>query len=89
VQGFDDHRDAVDAANSTRFGLACSIWTKDLTRGHRMAGLIDAGMIWVNGWMMRDLRTPFGGMKHSGVGREGGEAALNFFTEPSSITIGY
>lgn len=89
VQGFDHHHAAVEAANSTRFGLACSIWTKDLTRGHRMAGSIDAGMIWVNGWMMRDLRTPFGGMKHSGVGREGGDAALNFFTEPSSITIGY
>ena len=89
VQGFDEHREAVNAANASRFGLACSIWTKDLTRGHRMASMIDAGMVWVNGWMLRDLRTPFGGMKQSGIGREGGEEALRFFTEPRSITIGY
>jgi aminomuconate-semialdehyde/2-hydroxymuconate-6-semialdehyde dehydrogenase len=89
VQGFDEHREAVTAANAVPYGLACSIWTKDLTRGHRMAAMIDAGITWVNGWMLRDLRTPFGGMKHSGVGREGGEDALRFFTEPKSITIGY
>jgi aminomuconate-semialdehyde/2-hydroxymuconate-6-semialdehyde dehydrogenase len=71
------------------FGLACSIWTKDLDRAHRMSAMIDAGMIWVNAWMLRDLRTPFGGMKQSGIGREGGRDALQFFTEPRSITIGY
>lgn len=89
VQGFDTHGEAVKRANAVPYGLACSIWTRDLSRGHRMAAMIEAGMTWVNGWMIRDLRTPFGGMKHSGVGREGGEDALRFFTEPRNITIGY
>jgi len=89
VQGFDTHHEAVQRANAVNYGLACSIWTKDLNRAHRMAAMIDAGMTWINGWMVRDLRTPFGGMKQSGVGREGGEDALRFFTEPRSITIGY
>lgn len=89
VQGFDTHNEAVQRANAVPFGLACSIWTKNLDRAHRMSAMIDAGMIWVNAWMLRDLRTPFGGMKQSGIGREGGEEALRFFTEPRSITIGY
>ena len=89
VQGFDTHGEAVSRANATGYGLACSIWTRDLDRAHKMAAKIEAGMIWVNAWMLRDLRTPFGGMKRSGVGREGGEDALKFFTEPRSITIGY
>ncbi len=89
VQGFDTHGEAITRANAVPYGLACSIWTKDLTRGHRMASMIESGMTWVNAWMMRDLRTPFGGMKQSGVGREGGQDALRFFTEPRSITIGY
>ena len=89
VQGFDTHHEAVQRANAVPFGLACSIWTKDLDRAHRMSAMIDAGMIWVNAWMLRDLRTPFGGMKQSGIGREGGRDALQFFTEPRSITIGY
>ena len=89
VQGFDTHNEAVQRANAVQYGLACSIWTKDLDRAHRMSAMIDAGMIWVNAWMLRDLRTPFGGMKQSGIGREGGEEALRFFTEPRSITIGY
>ncbi len=89
VQGFDHHGEAVARANATRYGLACSIWTRDLERAHRMAARIDAGMIWVNSWMLRDLRTPFGGMKHSGVGREGGEEAVRFFTEPRSVTIAH
>ena len=89
VQGFDTHGEAVTRANAVPYGLACSIWTRDLTRGHRMSAMVESGMTWVNGWMLRDLRTPFGGMKHSGLGREGGEEALRFFTEPRSITIGY
>ena len=89
VQGFDHHGEAVARANASRYGLACSLWTRDLERAHRMAARIDAGMIWVNSWMLRDLRTPFGGMKDSGVGREGGEEALRFFTEPRSVTIAH
>ena len=89
VQGFDHHGEAVARANATRYGLACSLWTRDLERAHRMAARIDAGMIWVNSWMLRDLRTPFGGMKDSGVGREGGEDALRFFTEPRSVTVAH
>ena len=89
VQGFDTHGEAVTRANATDYGLACSIWTRNLDRAHRMAEKIESGMIWVNAWMLRDLRTPFGGMKHSGVGREGGADALRFFTEPRSITIAH
>ena len=89
VQGFDHHGEAVARANASRYGLACSLWTRDVERAHRMAARIEAGMIWVNSWMLRDLRTPFGGMKDSGVGREGGEDALRFFTEPRSVTIAH
>ena len=89
VQGFDTHGEAVARANATRYGLACSIWTRNLDRAHRMAARIESGMTWVNAWMLRDLRTPFGGMKHSGVGREGGDDALRFFTESRSITIAH
>ncbi len=89
VQGFDTHGEAVTRANATSYGLACSLWTRDLDRAHRMAARIESGMTWVNSWMLRDLRTPFGGMKHSGVGREGGAEALRFFTEPRSITIAH
>ena len=89
IQGYDTHGEAVDRANATPYGLACSIWTRDLERAHRMAAKIESGMTWVNAWMLRDLRTPFGGMKQSGVGREGGEEALRFFTETRSITIAH
>ena len=89
IQGYDTHGEAVDRANATPYGLACSIWTRDLERAHRMAAKIESGMTWVNAWMLRDLRTPFGGMKQSGVGRAGGEEALRFFTETRSITIAH
>ncbi|MFO0827581.1 MAG: aldehyde dehydrogenase [Phycisphaerales bacterium] len=88
VHGFDSHGEAVQIANGTRYGLACSIWTRDLERAHRMAAKIDAGVVWINTWMLRDLRTPFGGMKHSGVGREGGTEALRFFTEAKNVCVG-
>ena len=84
---FADEREAVALANSTRYGLAASIWTRDLARAHRVAERVACGVIWVNCWMLRDLRVPFGGMKSSGVGREGGQEALRFFTEPKNVCI--
>ncbi len=84
---FKDEAEAISAANSTPYGLAASIWTQDLNRAHRVAQQIEAGIVWVNCWMVRDLRTPFGGIKNSGVGREGGLEALRFFTEPKNICL--
>ncbi|WP_224368693.1 aldehyde dehydrogenase [Hyalangium versicolor] len=83
-----EHEDEVLAwANSTNYGLAASVWTKDLSRAHRFAAQLHSGIVWVNCWMLRDLRTPFGGVKDSGVGREGGLDALRFFTEPKNVCI--
>jgi aminomuconate-semialdehyde/2-hydroxymuconate-6-semialdehyde dehydrogenase len=84
---FDTQEEVVRHANGTQYGLAASIWTQNLTRAHRVAAEVQSGIIWVNCWMFRDLRTPFGGMKHSGVGREGGLEALRFFTEPKNICV--
>ncbi|HEX5952807.1 MAG TPA: aldehyde dehydrogenase [Rhodanobacteraceae bacterium] len=84
---FDSEDEAVAIANGTDYGLAASLWTRDLERAHRVAARIDFGIVWVNCWMLRDLRTPFGGVKHSGMGREGGVDALRFFTEPKNICI--
>ena len=84
---FDDEDEAVAIANGTDYGLAASLWTRDLSRAHRVAARIDFGIVWINCWMLRDLRTPFGGVKHSGMGREGGVDALRFFTEPKNICI--
>ncbi len=89
IQPFDSEEEALQLANDTDYGLASVIWTEDLRRAHRMAEQIQSGLVWVNCWMERDLRTPFGGMKHSGVGREGGWEALRFFTEPKNVTIQY
>jgi len=87
VTPFDTEAEALAIANGTAYGLAASIWTRDLARAHRVAAAVESGIIWVNCWMLRDLRTPFGGMKHSGVGREGGNEALRFFTEPKNVCI--
>jgi len=84
---FDSEREAIARANSTRYGLVASLWTRDLDRAHRLARRIEAGIVWVNCWMLRDLRTPFGGTKSSGVGREGGFEAMRFFTEPRNVCI--
>ena len=84
---FDTEEEAMAMANSTAYGLAATIWTSDLKTAHRMAAGLHAGIIWVNCWLLRDLRTPFGGVKQSGVGREGGFEALRFFTEPKNICI--
>jgi hypothetical protein len=87
IQPFDGEAEALAIANGVRYGLACSVWTRDLDRAHRFAGRVESGIVWVNCWMERDLRTPFGGMKDSGVGREGGLEALRFFTEPRNVCI--
>jgi len=74
-------------ANDTEYGLACAIWTKDLARAHRVAQRMDVGISWVNSWFLRDLRTPFGGAKQSGIGREGGVHSLEFYTELKNVCI--
>jgi len=84
---FDGAEEAVRLANSTRYGLAASLWTRDLSRAHRVSAQLHSGIVWVNCWMLRDLRTPFGGVKESGVGREGGMDALRFFTEPKNVCV--
>jgi len=84
---FDTEEEALAMANGTAYGLAATVWTSDLKTAHRMAAGLHAGIIWVNCWLLRDLRTPFGGVKQSGVGREGGFEALRFFTEPKNICI--
>ena len=87
VQPFDDDDQALALANAGDYGLAASIWTRDLNRAHRLAANIQAGIVWINCWLMRDLRTPFGGMGQSGLGREGGLEAMRFFTEPRNVGI--
>ncbi len=84
---FDDEQQALSFANGTVYGLATSLWTSDLNRAHRMAAELESGIVWINCWMLRDLRTPFGGVKHSGVGREGGLDAMRFFTEQKNVCI--
>ena len=74
-------------ANSTKYGLSASIFTENISKAHRVAASIDSGVIWINTWLLRDLRIPFGGMKSSGVGREGGFKSLEFFTEPKNICV--
>ena len=87
IQPFDTEEEAVQLANATSYGLAATIWTQDISKANRMAANIQSGIIWINCWLVRDLRTPFGGMKNSGVGREGGWEALRFFTEAKNICI--
>jgi aminomuconate-semialdehyde/2-hydroxymuconate-6-semialdehyde dehydrogenase len=87
IMPFDTEEEVVEMANSTIYGLAATIWTQNLARAHRMAGNVQCGIIWINCWLHRDLRTPFGGMKGSGVGREGGFEALRFFTEAKNVCI--
>ncbi len=84
---FNTEEEVIEMANATKYGLSASIFTKDVSRAHRVSAEIDAGIVWVNTWMLRDLRIPFGGMKNSGVGREGGFKSLQFFTEPKNVCI--
>ncbi len=87
IMPFTTEEEVLTFANSTEYGLASTIWTENISRANRMAKQIHSGIVWINTWMMRDLRTPFGGVKNSGVGREGGFEALRFFTEPKNVCI--
>lgn len=87
VQPFDTEEEVIRLANDTHYGLSATVWTSNLKRAHRVAGELEAGVIWVNTWFLRDLRTPFGGMKQSGIGREGGVHSFEFFTELKNVCI--
>ena len=84
---FKDEDEVILMANSTDYGLSASIFTENVSRAHRVAAKIKSGIVWINTWMLRDLRIPFGGMKQSGVGREGGFKSLQFFTEPKNVCL--
>ena len=87
VHPFRDEAEAIEIANGVEYGLSASVWTRDLARAHRVGARIDAGMVWVNTWMLRDLRVPFGGVKESGVGREGGRWSLDFFSDAVNVCV--
>ncbi len=87
ITPFDTEEEALQMANSVGYGLACSVWTSNLEKAHRVAAKIESGIVWINCWLLRDLRTPFGGVKSSGVGREGGWEAMRFFTEPKNVCV--
>ena len=89
ITPFDSEEEVLMMANSTQYGLSSTLWTSDLKRAHRMADQLESGIVWINSWLVRDLRTPFGGVKSSGVGREGGWEALRFFTEPKNVFVKY
>jgi aminomuconate-semialdehyde/2-hydroxymuconate-6-semialdehyde dehydrogenase len=86
---FKTEEEVLKYANCTKYGLSATLWTENLSRAHRMAEQIESGIVWINCWLLRDLRTPFGGVKDSGVGREGGFEALRFFTEPQNVCVKY
>jgi aminomuconate-semialdehyde/2-hydroxymuconate-6-semialdehyde dehydrogenase len=87
IQPFETEAEVLNYANSVEYGLSATVWTENLSRAHRVSEKLESGIIWVNSWLLRDLRTPFGGMKNSGVGREGGFEALKFFTEEKNVCI--
>ncbi|MGE0713405.1 MAG: aldehyde dehydrogenase [Planctomycetota bacterium] len=87
VHPFRDEAEALAIANGTPYGLSASVWTRDLSRAHRVSAALDTGMVWVNTWLLRDLRVPFGGVKQSGVGREGGRYSIEFFSETKNVCV--
>ena len=87
IMPFDTEEEVLEMANATEYGLAATVWTSNLNTAHRVANKIQMGIVWINCWLLRDLRTPFGGTKSSGVGREGGWEAMKFFTEPKNVCI--
>ena len=87
ITPFESEDQAMTFANATKYGLSATLWTRDLQRAHRVAAALDSGTVWINCWLLRDLRVPFGGMKESGVGREGGFESLRFFTEAKNVCI--
>jgi len=87
LQEFSGESHALELANAVRYGLAASVFTRDLSRAHRLAAQLRCGIVWINCWLLRDLRTPFGGVGESGVGREGGFEAMRFFTEPKNVCV--
>ena len=89
LQKFENKEEAIQLANASAYGLAASIWTQDISIANEMAAKVEAGIIWINTWLQRDLRTAFGGVKNSGVGREGGWEAMRFFTEAKNVCIGF
>ncbi len=89
IAPFEDQAQAIALANGTDYGLAATVWSQDVSRCHQVAGELDFGIVWLNTWLLRDLRTPFGGVKHSGVGREGGVEALKFFTEAKNVCLAF
>jgi 5-carboxymethyl-2-hydroxymuconic-semialdehyde dehydrogenase len=87
ITPFDSEQQAIELANGTPYGLAAYVWTNDLRRGHRVAHRIETGMLWLNSHNVRDLRTPFGGVKQSGLGREGGQHSLDFYTDTTIVHV--
>ena len=84
---FDGEAEAIRMANDTPYGLACSVWSENIGKANRVARKIEAGVVWVNCWFLRDLRTAFGGSKQSGIGREGGVHSLEFYTELKNVCV--
>ena len=89
IMPFDTEDEVLACANSVRYGLSATVWTENLSRAHRVAAKLESGIVWINCWLLRDLRTPFGGMKDSGVGREGGFEALNFLLKRRTFALNY
>jgi len=87
IMPFDTEEEVLQYANSTQYGLASVVWTQDITRANKMAMELQTGLVWINCWLLRDLRTPFGGIKSSGLGREGGFEALDFYTEQKNVCV--
>ena len=87
IRPFDDEDEVIGLVNDSPYGLTATVWTGDLDRASRVSGRLAVGVVWLNSWMLRDLRTPFGGAKQSGIGREGGVHSLEFYTELRNICI--